>query len=128
MPKHTARRCRFSKDEKSNDKSSEPASKKLRQAYEINPSGTKTWETAKEEVYNALAKDSQVTDKELKASTDLFEELALFSLTKAQGAKKRFLNKIEKQLHPINSKNVHYIGLRWRSQRKNILRRLGIKT
>ena len=90
------------------DASSKPPNKKLRQAYKINPSGTKTWEKAKEEVYNALAKDSQVTDKELKASTDLIEELALFGLTKAQGAKKRFLNKIRKQLHPINSKNGQY--------------------
>jgi hypothetical protein len=60
------------------DANTEPPSKKLHQAYEINPSGTKTWEKAKDEVYNALAKDFQVTDKELKASTDLIEELALF--------------------------------------------------
>ena len=65
------------------DANSKPPSKKLRQAYEINPSETKNWDKAKNEVYNALAKDSQVTDKELKASTDLIEKLALFSLTKA---------------------------------------------
>ena len=65
------------------DANSEPPNKKLRQAYEINPSGAKTWKKAKDEVYTALAKDSQVTDKELKASTDLIEKLALFSLTKA---------------------------------------------
>jgi hypothetical protein len=47
-----------------------------------------------------LVKDSQVTDNELKASTDLIEELALFGLTKAQGAKRRFLNKLRKQLQP----------------------------
>jgi hypothetical protein len=105
---HTARRCRFNEDEQMKDANTEPPSKKLHQAYEINPSGTKTWEKAKDEVYNALAKDFQVTDKELKASTDLIEELALFSLTKAQGAKKRFLNKIRKQLHPINSKNDQF--------------------
>ena len=73
VPKHTARQCKHGKHDKSNERNSEPANKKLRQAYEINPSGKKTWETAKEEVYNALAKDSQVTHKELKASTDLIE-------------------------------------------------------
>ena len=48
VPNHTARRCRFNKDETTKDKCSEPPSKKLHQAYEINPSGTKTWEKAKE--------------------------------------------------------------------------------
>ena len=103
-----AKRCRFNKDDKNTQNNNEPSSKRFRHAYEINPSATKTWEEAKGEVYNALAKDSQVTDNELKASTNLIEELALFSLTKAQGAKKRFLNKIRKQLHPINSKNGQY--------------------
>ena len=42
VPKHTARRCRLNKEETTKDKSSEPPNRKLRQAYEINPPGTKT--------------------------------------------------------------------------------------
>jgi hypothetical protein len=105
---HTAKRCKFNKGENNTHDKNEPSNKTFRLAYTVNPSATKTWEKAKDEVYNALAKDSKVTDNELKASTDLIEELALFSLTKAQGAKKRFLNKIRKQLYPINSKSGQY--------------------
>jgi hypothetical protein len=37
---HTAKRCRFGKDESKKDANSEPPSKKLCQAYDINLSGT----------------------------------------------------------------------------------------
>jgi hypothetical protein len=60
---HTARRRRFNKEKQIKEANTEPPSKTLRQAYEKKLSGTKTWEKAKDEVYNALAKDSQVTDK-----------------------------------------------------------------
>ena len=70
---HLAKRCRFNKGDKNTQDNNEPSSKRFRHAYEINPSATKTWEKAKDEVYNALAKDSEVTDNELKAPTDLIE-------------------------------------------------------
>ena len=89
----------------------EPSNKRFRHAYTVNPSATKTWEKAKDEVYNALAKDSKGTDNELKASTDLIEELALFSLTKAQGAKKRFLKKSENNYIQLIVKVVNILNI-----------------
>jgi hypothetical protein len=38
----------------------------------------------------------------------LLEELDLFSLTNAQNAERRILNKIRKQFHPINNRNSQF--------------------
>ena len=65
----------------------------------------------KEKVYNALAKDPQISHKELEASNDLIEELALFSATNANGAKKRFVARLRKQLHPSINNNINIINL-----------------
>jgi hypothetical protein len=108
---HTAKCCRFKKNDKITHDNNEPSSKRFRHAYEINPSATKTWKKAKDKVYNAFSKDSQVTNKELKASTDLIEELSLFSLTRAQGAKKSSLirsgnNYIQLTARMVNLQNL----------------------
>ena len=80
-----------------------------RKAYQKDPEGSKTWKKMKEKVYNALAKDPQISHKELEASYDLIEELALFSATNANGAKKRFVARLRKPLHPrINNNNINY--------------------
>ena len=82
-----------------------------RKAYQKDPEGSKTWEKMKEKVYNALAKDPQISHKELEASNDLIEELALFSATNANGAKKRFVARLRKQLHPSINNNINIINL-----------------
>ena len=50
-------------------------------SYQKDPEGSKTQEKMKEKVYNALAKDPQISHKDLEESKDLIEELALFSAT-----------------------------------------------